>query len=413
MADFCGLRSKVARILSIERELSDERGTVQTLWARIPATVQVTLRCNGRQALPFVSMIDRVPTLAQLRQGNCFADGPLAHDLPLQTSYVIECPAPGRLRFEGVKIAVADLHGFFAHRAFVRVEKTHRVLPPLADARGHIPAPKRQNLIPLMGNHPFRRPGSGSELLDLRDYLPGDPPKMIAWKASARRDRLMTKEFESEVPVRCTLFLDCSNSVRVGAVGHNALARLVEIASAVTQASAAARDLTGLCLFDEAGVRHTVRPARGAPHLLRTTNLLAEAADLYPHTDNVPLARLLPLAYAALQDLYPDWLDLDINSWPIWLPFWSPQPWYTLPPRFASSQSKWAWPFVQLARVFLARLHPRRTFRQFLWAFIPARLSLAQTGRRGIVRRISAWDPAAWRCFWKTTGSAAGSSNAS
>ena len=42
---------------------------------------------------------------------------------------------------------------------------------------------------------------------------------MIAWKASARRDRLMTKELESEVPVRCTLFVDASSSVRVGPVG--------------------------------------------------------------------------------------------------------------------------------------------------------------------------------------------------
>ena len=48
----------------------------------------------------------------------------------------------------------------------------------------------------------------GSELLDLREYRPGDPPKTIAWKASARRDMLITKEFENDVPVRCTLFLD-------------------------------------------------------------------------------------------------------------------------------------------------------------------------------------------------------------
>ena len=40
--------------------------------------------------------------------------------------------------------------------------------------------------------------------------MPGDPPRTIAWKVSARRDRLITKEFESEVPVRCTLFLDTS-----------------------------------------------------------------------------------------------------------------------------------------------------------------------------------------------------------
>src|SRR5262249_27735454 len=137
--------------------------------------------------------------------------------------------------------------------------------------------------------------------------------------------------FESEVPVRCTLFVDASNSVRVGTVGRNALARLVEIAAAVTQANASARDLTGLCLFDEDGMRHLVRPGRGSAHLVKIPNLLTDAADLFPHTGHVPLARFLPLAYGLLQDLYPDWLDLEVNSWPQWLPWWSPQPWYTIP----------------------------------------------------------------------------------
>ena len=163
------------------------------------------------------------------------------------------------------------------------------------------------------------------------------------------------------LPTRCAL----------GGSADNALARLVEIAAAVAQANASARDFTGLCLFDEEGVRHIERPARGAPHLLRLTNLLADTADLFPHADKVPLARLLPLAYAVLQDLYPDWLDLEINSWPMWLPVWSPQPWYTLPPRFGSNQSKWAWPFIQLARVFLARLHPRTLFGNFLGLLSP------------------------------------------
>src|SRR5438067_517591 len=128
----------------------------------------------------------------------------------------------------------------------------HLVLAPVIDEPEHLPTIKRHNLLPVLGTHRHLRPGSGSELLDLRDYLPGDPPKMIAWKASARRDRLMTKEFESEVPVRCTLFVDVSSSVRIGPPGRNALTRLVEVSAAVAQASAAARDLTGLCLFDEA-----------------------------------------------------------------------------------------------------------------------------------------------------------------
>src|SRR5208283_1587492 len=143
----------------------------------------------------------------------------------------------------------ADLQGFFYHRTFVRAVRTCRVLPVLADTQGHYPTLKRNNLLPSPGLHRHLRPGSGSELLDLRDYLPGDPPKTIAWKVSARRDRLITKEFESEVPVRCTLFLDTSQSVRLGLAGQNALARQVEIAAAVAQAAGAARDLTGACLF--------------------------------------------------------------------------------------------------------------------------------------------------------------------
>ena len=298
-------------------------------------------------------MIDRVPVLAQRREGDCFAEGALAEDSPLEAVYLIESPAPGRLRFEGVKVRCADLHGFFAYQTFIRAVEVYRVLPPLASARGHIPAVKRHNLIPLIGNHPHRRPGSGSELLDLRDYLPGDPPKMIAWKASARRDRLMTKEFESEVPVRCTLFVDTSNSVRIGTVGKNALARLVEIAAAVTQANASARDLTGVCLFDENGIKHLVRPSRGARRTSsKLTNLLTLAADVFPSTDQVPLARLLPLAYGVLQDLYPDWLDGEVNSWPFWLPYWSPRPWYTTPGPRWKARWWWAWPFGATARVF-------------------------------------------------------------
>src|SRR5262249_49185893 len=149
---------------------------------------RVSLHCGRGSAFPFVSMIDRVPVLARRREGDYFADGALSHDVPLEATYRIECPAPGRLRFEGVKIQLADLHGLFTHRTYLRALQVFRVLPALADCRGHIPSVKRLNLIPLMGHHAHRRPGSSSELLDLRDYLPGDPPKLIAWKASARRD---------------------------------------------------------------------------------------------------------------------------------------------------------------------------------------------------------------------------------
>ena len=173
---------------------------------------------------------------------------------------------PACLRFEGVKVRVADLHGFFYRRVFLRDPVEFLVLPPLTDDEGRQRATKRFNTLPPPGIHRLRRPGSGSELLDLRDYRPGDPPKMIAWKPSARRDRLITKEFENDVPVRCVLFLDTSEGVRLGPPGNTLLTRMAGVAAAVAQASAGNRDLVGLTTFDEAEAKGTAPARTKTPH---------------------------------------------------------------------------------------------------------------------------------------------------
>jgi uncharacterized protein (DUF58 family) len=311
--------------LRVEREVHDPRGPVSSLWAGRSFVVRARLCCDSALPSPYLHAADRVPFPVQRIAGEVGRDGSVARGRPLELEYHIFCAAPGRVRFEGLEVQLADPQGLFHHALFVPGVEQYRVLPALADARGHIPTVKRHNLLPLLGLHRHRRPGTGSELLDLRDYLPGDPPKMIAWKASARRDRLMTKEFESEVPVRCTLFVDTSGSVRVGPQGQNALARLVEISAAVAQAAAGARDLPGLCLFDEAQVTY-LRPARGQRHLVNILNQLADAAALPATTAEAPAEPLLPLAYALAEELYPDLLRPEVNAVPFWLPWFWPLP---------------------------------------------------------------------------------------
>ena len=318
--------------LSVERTLRTARGDVDSVWARQKVEVIVALINKAGIRLPYVVMTDRLPALARLREGAFCVDGPLAKETPLHLTYAIECPAPGWLRFEGVKVQVADLQGFFTHATFVHDPRVHRVLPALVVATSHTSFVKAHNVLPLLGTHRHARPGGASELLDLRDYLPGDPPKMIAWKVSARRDRLITREFESEVPIRCTLFLDTSNSVRVGPVGETALCRLVEIAAGIAQANASERDLTGLCLFDEAGIRKLEKPGRGPKHVMRMYGILTDIAGLIPHTPCATVRSLLPVAYGLVQEIYPQWLERDVNRFPLWLPFWSPQPNSTIPP---------------------------------------------------------------------------------
>ncbi|MCI0463771.1 MAG: DUF58 domain-containing protein [Gemmataceae bacterium] len=313
--------------LRVEREILDERGPVDALWAGRTFRVRTRLCLDGSLPSPYLRAADRIPFGLRCPGGTTERDGTVRAGTPLELTYDLHCRSPGRVRFEGVGVQLADVQGFFHHYLFVPAVRHYRVLPPLTDARGQAPTVKRHHLLPLAGAHRHRRPGSGSELLDLRDYRPGDPPKMIAWKASARRDRLITKEFESEVPVRCTLFVDTSASVRIGPPGANALTRLVEISGGVAQAASATRDLPGLCLFDEQDTTY-VRPARGGRHLLRLFNVLADAAALPPSTGEAPVRPLLPLAAGLAEEVYPELMRPDLNRVPFWLPWLWPLPTY-------------------------------------------------------------------------------------
>jgi uncharacterized protein (DUF58 family) len=236
------------------------------------------------------------------------------------------------VRFEGTRLQLVDIHGFFYFDTFLRRPVTYPVLPRLVDAEAKQRATKRFNLLPPPGVHRHRRPGSGSELLDLRDYRPGDPPKRIAWKVSARKGKLITREFESEVPIRCTLFLDASDAVRLGPPGDNALAGLVGIAATVAQAAAGNRDLVGLAVCDEQAA-DSVLPARTPSHTIDLLHRLAKAANLAPATEAAEVGPLLERAYALATDVYPDLLRSGLNRFPGWLAWLSPQPvWATRHP---------------------------------------------------------------------------------
>ncbi len=321
--------------LSLVRQLFDEQGSVSSLWAGHSYRVRVQLWSGSLFATPYLRVADRIPYGARKHAGDEFIDGLVYPGTPLEIEYQLDCPAAGRIRFEGLQVECADLQGFFYHPHFVRAPEEYRVLPAIADIEGHIPAAKRNNILPTAGHHRLRRAGSSSELLDLRDYIPGDPPKTIAWKASARRDRLITKVFESEVPIRCTFFVDASHTVRVGPRGDNALARLVAMSAALAQASAGQRDWTGLCLFDQDGVRRYLRPTPGPRHVVQIIDTLADAASLAPATPRAPQDELLPLAYGFAEEVYPDLLNREVNHFPFWLPWLS---W-----RRQAKLTKWDW----------------------------------------------------------------------
>lgn len=63
------------------------------------------------------------------------------------------------------------------------------------------------------GDTPLNRSGYGSEPWGVKDFLFGDNPRHIHWKSSARREKLMTKEFARESERKVTIKLSPDPSV--------------------------------------------------------------------------------------------------------------------------------------------------------------------------------------------------------
>jgi uncharacterized protein (DUF58 family) len=385
--------------LRLERTVSDDRGPVTTLWAGRVFQVRTRLRLPAPYRLPFVLGVERVPFQAELVDGDTSGQGPVGGDAVVELAYRVRCGKVGVLRFEGARVQVADLQGFFHRAVFVPLVAYYRVQPILHEADPMSPVSKERNLLLPPGVHRLKSGGSGSELLDLRDYMTGDPPKTIAWKVSARRDRLITKVFENEVPIRCTLFVDASASVRVPTAQGTALQRLIEIGGAVVRANQASRDLTGLCLFDEDGSRYAA-PDRRPSHCNRLPQMFADAAARPPATGRADPETLLPLAYSFASEVYPELLANDVNRVPFWLT------WFTVFPRFTrraspvrlllSNRTFWlllflipgvggllyvaVWLVYLLVRAARAGARRRQTWRKRLAALLSVRYGLAPGG---------------------------------
>ncbi len=127
----------------------------------------------------------------------------------------------------------------------------------------------------MTGMHLQRLLGQGREFEKLRDYLPGDSYDQIHWKATAKRGRPVTKEFQVERAQEVYLVIDASrlNARAVAAArgdgdGPEPATMLDEfVSSALVMGAVAERqgDLFGLLVFSDK-VKTFIRAQTGRVH---------------------------------------------------------------------------------------------------------------------------------------------------
>ncbi len=119
-----------------------------------------------------------------------------------------------------------------------------------------------QNRLSDAGIRALRLRGEGQSLAGLREYVSGDDPRLIDWKATARHNHLVMREHTVERSQTVFTMIDCGRSMTQVAAGYSRLEHVLSAALLLTDVAATGGDQVGLLAFDDS-IRLLIPPRRG------------------------------------------------------------------------------------------------------------------------------------------------------
>jgi len=140
-----------------------------------------------------------------------------------------------------------------------------------------------QHRLTDLGVRNVRRRGEGTTFSTLREYVPGDDPRRIDWKATARRRSVIVREHTVEQGQTVLIVVDAGRLMTQLAGDLPRFEHALQAALVLADVALHSGDRVGLMLFDDT-VRAFVPPARGAETLarLRETLIPAKASLVEP-----------------------------------------------------------------------------------------------------------------------------------
>jgi uncharacterized protein (DUF58 family) len=125
-----------------------------------------------------------------------------------------------------------------------------------------------------VGSKAIRQLGEGRLFESLREWGPGDDLRHIDWKATARRGKVITRQYEAERRQQVLLILDTGRLMTAEAYGTARLEFAVQAALELAYAASQHDDNVGVMTFADS-VEHFVAPERGRAAVRRVLDVLA------------------------------------------------------------------------------------------------------------------------------------------
>jgi uncharacterized protein (DUF58 family) len=124
------------------------------------------------------------------------------------------------------------------------------------------------------GFRSVRRIGEGRMFESLKEWVPGEDTRTIDWKATARRGKVMARQYEDERRQQVLLVVDAGRMLTAEVEGRPRLEAVVEAALHLAHSAVEHDDNIGLMVFADE-VQQFVPPARGRRALRAVLDALA------------------------------------------------------------------------------------------------------------------------------------------
>jgi uncharacterized protein (DUF58 family) len=254
--------------------------------------VQLTVEVEG-------DPVDRLELVVELPYGLTAVEGSpravvrVEREESRTLELTLRCERWGAYVLGGVRVRAHDHFGLLLHEQRVEPTLPLKVYPHAESLRALLRPTETQVFA---GNQVARARGEGIEFADLRPFTPGDRPRRINWRASARRGALWVNEAHPERNADIVLFLDTFAEVRRTGLGTLDLA--VGAAGSLAERYLRHKDRVGLVSFG--GVLNWLIPATGVVQLYRIVDALLDTEIALNYAwkdlDVIPVRTLPPKA---------------------------------------------------------------------------------------------------------------------
>lgn len=237
----------------------------------INAENEITIIVSGRPRRRFRLQIkDEFPPELELRGERVHVIEPRREGV--RTTYRLFARSRGDYHFGDLVARWPGPWGLAIKQARIPAATVVKVYPNIHEARKHDLDALRQRQL-LAGLRQTRLRGQGKEFESLRDYVRGDELRHVSWTATARRGRLMTKQYQIERNQSIVILLDAGRLMtsRIGELTK--LDHAIAAALAISYVATRGGDNIGLLVFARQVLSY-LPPQRGTAQMQKLLEAL-------------------------------------------------------------------------------------------------------------------------------------------